>query len=266
MRGFIALAMASAAGLLPAARAVADVTDECIAAAEQSQVDRRDGHLQAAHNKLLSCSRDACPAAIQKDCKGWLAEVEPRIPTIVVRAVDQNGNDVTAVRVLVDGGMVATSLDGKALSLDPGDHDFRFEAGTRVVSQRIQIREGERDRLLSVKLPAEGGAEQHKVPVGAWVIGGIGLASLTVGAALWGRGRIERSDLYDTCGKTQSCTESAVNHAKNELVAGDIAASVGIVAIGGAIIWGAVGASASGPTVDAHPVVGGAVVTVSGSF
>ncbi len=46
----------------------ADVANECMVAAEQSQPLRRDGKLIAARRKLLECERTACPAFVRDDC------------------------------------------------------------------------------------------------------------------------------------------------------------------------------------------------------
>src|SRR6185437_3811766 len=124
------------------------------------------------------------------------------------------------------------------------------------------VREGEQGRLISLKLPAEAPRRSGpRVPVGAWVIGGVGAAGLTAGVALWILGRSDRSNLYATCGVKHDCSPSAVDHARNELVAGDVAAGLGIAAVGAAVVWALVAPSATPPPVDARPVAGGGVVT-----
>lgn len=262
----LAAALSSA---LWAGAARADEVDACISAAERSQVQRREGHLRTARDALLVCVRDACPGAIQKDCKRWLGEVEAAMPSIVIRAVDASDHDVIGVRVLVDGAQLAAALDGRALAVDPGEHLFRFEAGKIVVDQRVVIREGERERMLSVRLPsgaprAAGGA--RAVPIGAWVIGGLGVAGVATGIGLWVQGRSERADLYATCGVKHDCAPSAVDRARRKLVGGDIAAGVGLVAVGAALWWGLAASSAPRVPVDVRPVTGGGVVTWRGVF
>src|SRR6185312_12809902 len=93
----------------------ADEVDVCISAAEQSQVQRRDAHLRAARAQLVLCARDACPRAIQKDCKRWLGEVEAAMPTVVIHAVDPSGGDIVGARALVDGVRLDGALDGRAV-------------------------------------------------------------------------------------------------------------------------------------------------------
>ncbi len=233
--------LACLAGALEAGVARADEVDTCIAAAERSQVQRRDAHLRAARDALLACARDACPHAIQKDCKRWLGEVEAALPSVVIRALDAAGHDLIQARVLVDGAQVTDTLDGRALAIDPGAHELRLEAGGHFVVERVVIREGERERMLSLRLPAAtpaAGGVSPAVPVGAWITGALGVVGLGAGVYLWVDGRGERSDLYATCGVSHDCAPSAVDSARSKLVAGDVAAGLGLGAVAAAVLWG----------------------------
>jgi hypothetical protein len=259
----IAAALAAA---LSADVARADEVDACIAAAEQSQVQRRDAHLRAAHEKLVLCARDACPRAIQKDCKRWLGEVEAAMPSVVIHAADASGGDVLGARVIVDGVPLEGALNGRAIALDPGEHALRVEAGERVIEQRIVIRQGERDRLLSLRFPADAGEAARRVPAGAWVLGGLGAAGMTTGVLLWAMGRSEHATLSATCGVTHDCDQGAVDRARTKLVVGDIVFGVGIAAVGAAVWWGLSGSSARRIPVGVQPVAGGSVVSWQGRF
>jgi hypothetical protein len=262
----VLLAAALACGL-SATVARADGVDACIAAAEESQVEQRALHLRAAHDKLLFCARDACPGAIQKDCKRWLAEVETRLPSVVLRVTDADGGELVHARVLVDGALLTDTIDGRAVPVDPGERTFRVEAGKRAASQRFVIREGEQRRLLSIKLPAEApGRPAPRIPSGAWAVGSLGAAGMTAGVALWILGRNDRSNLYATCGVMHDCAPSAVDHARSEIVAGDVAAGLGIAAVGAAVVWAIVAPSAPRLPVAARPVPGGGIVGWQASF
>jgi len=57
--------------------------------------------------------------------------------------------------VTLDGQPLTDSLDGAAISLDPGPHLFTFEtAGQPKVSKQLLIREGEKDRRETVTFAA----------------------------------------------------------------------------------------------------------------
>jgi hypothetical protein len=260
---------ALAAALLAASWAAvarADQVDACIAAAEQSQVLRRDGHLLAAHESLLVCARDACPRAIQKDCKRWLGEVEVALPTVVIRAADAAGGDLASGRVTLDGKLHEGALTGRAFNLDPGEHALRVEAGDRVLTRQIVVRQGERDRLISVQFPAEPAPAPGHVPAGAWVLGGVGVSGIAAGVILWAVGRSEHGTLVATCGVTHDCDPAAVDRARTKLVVGDIVFGVGLAAVGAAVWWGVTGSSAPRIPVSASPVAGGGVVSWQARF
>ncbi|WP_437932449.1 hypothetical protein WMF37_25380 [Sorangium sp. So ce291] len=127
----------------------------CAAAYERAQGLRRDGKLIAAREALIACSQPTCPAAAVADCGPWLAEVEKSLPSVVIAARDAGGRERLDVRVLVDGRLLAAALDGKALPVDPGPHTFRYEpAGGPAVEERVLIREGEKNRAITVILGA----------------------------------------------------------------------------------------------------------------
>lgn len=244
----------------------ADQVDACIAAAEQSQVLRRDGHLVAAHESLLVCARDACPRAIQKDCKRWLGEVEVALPTVVIRAADAAGGDVVSGRVTLDGKPYDGALTGRAFNVDPGEHALRVESGDGVSEQRIVVRQGERDRLITLQFVAKAAPAQGAIPSGAWVLGGVGAAGLAAGVVLWAVGRGEHGTLVATCGVTHDCDPAAVDRARTKLVVGDIVFGVGLAAVGAAVWWGITGSSAPRIPVRASPVAGGGLVSWQARF
>ncbi|WP_437821176.1 hypothetical protein [Sorangium sp. So ce1078] len=156
-RARLALALAVSAALaLTGARARAEPHKRaCAAAYERAQGLRRDGKLLAARQALIACSQPTCPAAAVADCGPWLAEVEQSLPTVVIAARDARGRERLDVRVLVDGRLLAAALDGKALPVDPGPRTFRYEpASGPAVEERVLIREGEKNRALTVILGA----------------------------------------------------------------------------------------------------------------
>ena len=76
-----------------------------------------------------------------------LDDVEKEIPTIVFEVKDGDGNDVSAVRVVMDGGELVPCLDGKSITVDPGEHVFRFESSSgKAVTRNYILREGEKNR------------------------------------------------------------------------------------------------------------------------
>jgi hypothetical protein len=147
--------MAAALLLAIAAPALADETpaasapskDDCIAANETAQDLQAKGKLRAAREKLSVCMAAACPAALRQDCSQRLADIDKTLPTIAFVAKDAAGKDLSAVRVTMDGHVLAESLGGAALPADPGEHHFIFEAaGLPLVEKTISLTPGDKDR------------------------------------------------------------------------------------------------------------------------
>lgn len=121
-------------------------TKECIAAFDQGQHSKTDHHLKQAQTQLLACTKETCPGVLRADCAETLKSVQTALPSVVLGAQD-GGKDVTDVKVFNGTDLVASSLDGKAVDLDPGEYDFRFEHGANPpVTVHFALREGEKNR------------------------------------------------------------------------------------------------------------------------
>jgi hypothetical protein len=249
--------------LLLAAPAVARAQDahkaECAAAYESSQELRANGKLTKAAAALALCAEESCPAFVRSDCVQWLEEVQKDLPSVIISAKDPHGEDVTAVRVLVDGELLVKELDGKAVPLDPGSHKLRFELeGVAPIEQQIVVKAGQKDRALEVSFAAKGadvpednpyaGTEKEKAPADvpadeaesgkpgplrpyAYVAGGVGVAGIVGFAVLGAMGKSAESDLEASNCKP-NCAQSDVDAIKTKYVLADISLGVGIVGLG----------------------------------
>jgi len=237
---------------------------ECAAAYEQAQELRTNGKLREAHKNLGTCSQDSCPSFIKTDCSQWLGEVEQELPTIMISAKDQSGEDTTAVSVTIDGELVASELDGKAIEVDPGVHKLRFEIqGAHAVEQKLVVRQGEKERAVSVSFaaaapeppvddasPYAGGAapdqgaprdepskdtEARGRPGSmrpyAYVAGGIGAAGIASFAIFGALGHSAKSDL-DASGCKPHCSQSDVDSIKTKYVLADVSLGIGVAGLG----------------------------------
>jgi hypothetical protein len=287
---------ACALATLPSRPARADQVDACIATAEEAQRLRQSVKLIRSREKLVACSQAACPTVVRSDCSRWLAEVDELVPSLVLRAVDSAGADLTDVVVTVDGQVIAERLDGSEIHVDPGQHVFRLtRAGAPPIEQNVLIREGEQHRTLSVVCPGpvsvppqEGGAvgaepkradvdlqppmgapSPSRVPL-AWPISAIGAGGLAFAGAsyLWISGLNARAALVSGCGVTRSCSPSDVDSARRTLVIGDVTAGAGValVALGVGILLLGRTPAARAVAVAIHPVPGGALLGVSGNL
>lgn len=230
---------------LPAA---AQGKKECAVAFEKAQESKEAGKLRAAKEHTLVCSREECPGFIRQDCMKWHAEVKESLPSIVVVATNAEGKDLTEVRVEVGGEIVAASLDGRGIELDPGKHQIKFTYGdAEPVTQDIVLREGERNRRLEVTFaepappPAQTASEvrplqasdssaEGDAPTLAYVLGGVGLVGLA-GFTYFGlSGQSKHSDLSDSC--KPNCSDARVDEVDQQFLFADISLGVGLVSLG----------------------------------
>lgn len=228
------LAMALAPGLARAA----SPSETCISAAEAAQLSRYQGALKAAHDGFVSCARPECPAQIQADCAKWLSEVDASLPTIVPMARFEDGTDVVDARVTVDGADVADR--GRAVPLDPGEHEVRFaRGGSPPVTVRVLLHEGEKNRAVRVTLERAAPAPalvvttarpERRVPVASIVLASVAGVGLGIGTGLYVSGRGGLDDLRSTCGN--ACREEDVDGERTKLLAGDLLLAGSVVALG----------------------------------
>ncbi|MDB4941983.1 MAG: hypothetical protein JWP97_1517 [Labilithrix sp.] len=216
---------------------------QCIAAAESAQQLRVSGHLLDARKALGQCTAAACPAVVRHDCGVWLEEIDAALPTVAVKLED-DGGDVLAGRVLVDGEVLARG-DGRALPLDPGPHRFVWARSGGDVEQELVLREGERNRVVVLRAsgsaprpevgppPADHHAHLGPLPI---VVGGAGVALGVVAGVLWGIGLNDRANMVTGCARTHGCTEDEVSASHAKLVAGDVLMGAGVVAVAAAVV------------------------------
>jgi hypothetical protein len=272
----------AAAGVLAAGLALAAAPDAgavdretCFSSAESAQTLRKAGHLRDARDKLTVCANATCPASVQNDCTNWAREVDAALPTIVVQAHDAKGNDLTDVRVVVDGKTFATRLDGKPIAVDPGSHALRIErAGATPVERSLVAVQGQKERVIDAELdvavdhPAQT-PTSRPIPLPVWILGGVGAAALVTTGVFWVWGRSDYSSLQGSCG--ESCNPSQVSPVRTKLVVGDVALGVGVVSLGLAAWFYFTRKTESPPAAEGAelfvtPAPGGAVAGVGAPF
>jgi hypothetical protein len=129
---------------------------QCATAYEQAQVLRNAGSLTKAQEQLRICVREVCPDFVKVDCGQWLSDVKREVPSVVFVAEDNVGKELLDVRVTIDGVVALQALDGRALELDPGQHEIVFEQAATGLSQRLKliVRQGEKNRVVKADFQA----------------------------------------------------------------------------------------------------------------
>ena len=188
---------------------------------------------------------------IRKDCEPLLSELDTRMPTLVISAKDAAGKDLVDVRVTIDGTLVTSKLDGKAIPIDPGAHAFKYERdGSAPVEANIVVHDGEKDRVVNVMLepiqaakkdepvvvPSEKEKEKETPvekagpPIGGFVFLGIG--AVAVGSFVFFDLSAKSSvdNLRGTC--APRCAQSDVDSVNTKMIIADVSLGAGAVALG----------------------------------
>ena len=217
---------------------------------------RAQGHYREARTRLLECVNAQCGGDVRRRCASTLQKLDAVTPSIVVRAEDGNGNDVTDVSVKLGDELLVKSLDGMAIPVDPGQHRFVFERlGEEPVVQNLTIQRGEKFRSIDVRIgPAAtgedqaGGANGSKSKVtGRWMAGasliGVGVVGLAGFTWLGLSARsMERELQKENC--EPECSKARVDALRTRYVLSNVSLGVGVLALGGAT-WLLLSGSAS---------------------
>jgi hypothetical protein len=131
------------------------------------------GKLRAAKTSMLKCAHYTCGSNLAKECSRRVVEIEGDIPTIVPVVKDESGEAITEIDMVMDGEVLVNRIDGKAVMVDPGAHEFTFRTSRGYVlgSYKTVILQGQRNRTVEVTLRSEGEMPlvKTRVPPGALV-------------------------------------------------------------------------------------------------
>lgn len=285
-----------ASATLAAPVASADEKAVCLGAAQQAQTLRDAHKLVEARQQLRVCARRMCPAVVQKDCLAWLGDVERSLPTVVVTAKDEAGGDLADVKVTVDGDALLDKLDGSAVPMNPGMHAFHFVGSDgATVDRQVLVKEGQANQGVAVILkrvtpapappgpatpaaplpvapepvPAASGAGSSAWETVGWVLGGVGVLGLGLGAAF---GLVATSDKNNAhCDAANVCDAGPLSSARSAAVAADVGFIAGgvLLAAGAALVLIAPGGAHEGQaSVKIAPIAaaGGGGLVVGGGW
>jgi hypothetical protein len=236
----------------------------CIAASETEATLQKHVKFHEALKQLAVCADPSCPAEVTAECTQRIARINAAMPTVILAAADEKGNDLVAVNVALDGAELTGTLDGRALSIDPGSHVLRFEApGKAPLEKTLVLLEAEKDRHFNVVLGPPGAAltattspgesaSVTETPPGSWstrktlaiVAGGVGLVGVGVGAAFGLTAISDWSAAKNDCNTTSCSSASRVRgEAEHDsaVTAGNVSTVSFVVGAaglaGGALLW-----------------------------
>jgi len=274
----------------------------CRSAYASGQKLAHRGQLVKAKRLLRSCAKPQCGVFLEHQCTAQYAQIDAEMPTVVPTATDQAGAPVLDVTLKVDGTVLAGRLDGRAVPINPGLHEFSFETRDGVViRKKLLVVQGQRNRRLtvSVKRPAAGPdrATADRATAGAdrpaevdrppapdlavssptpappgrarsrWFTTG---SYVLLGAGLAGVGGYGaltywgRKDNDELASCSPTCPQSSVDHIDHLYLAADVSLAVGAAALlGGAyLVW----RNHASYSVEMQPTSSGAVASFGGVF
>jgi hypothetical protein len=236
------------------------------AACEEAQASgkklRADGQLTGARAAFQTCADASCPDAIRAECTNLGDAVEKLVPTVVLVARDDKGQDLATARVEVDGKPFVDSLTGRAVPIDPGPHVLRLTSpGVEPALQRVVVNEGEKGRLVVftvtraapapapviVPVPTPTPMPTENPPArtarghgsGPWIVGSLGLGAAVAGVGFLKRAGDIQKQVDEGCAKyfdpNISCEQdSRKSDAQSAALVSFIAAGA---LLGGGLIW-----------------------------
>ncbi len=246
---FFAFAASSAALITFSPRVAWADAKTCSASHASGQREVKAGRLRLASELFTTCGSDeSCPDQIRTECTEFLESVRQTIPTVILSVIDDAGNDVSNVRVFSTDELLTEQLDGRAIELDPGKHRLRFVLPWGdVLSSDVLIREGEKNRLVEVRLPKKGGApadeaepatepstpskpaEAGSTPVAAYVATGLAVVGFGTFAGFAIAGNSQKNELEACAPSCSGGDRGRYDDMKRSYLIADVGLGVGAV-------------------------------------
>jgi hypothetical protein len=242
----LALTLIGSFLLSPVSRAQAPAADANCEAVEQTEAMRAEGQYRKARARLLECVNAQCGGDVRRRCAAALQKLDANTPSIVVRAEDPSGNDLTDVSVSLGDERLVNELDGMAIPVDPGEHRFVFtRVGEAPVVQTLTIEQGQKFRAIDVVIgsppnlaqqPASGapssvdsGVSDRTVAAASLI--GVGVVGVT-GFTILGLRARSGEEALERC--KPNCSEGRVDSVKMRYLFANVSLGVGALALGAA--------------------------------
>jgi serine/threonine-protein kinase len=217
----------------------------------------------------------------------------------VFDARDLEGHDVAKVTVTLDGQPFATTLDGQALPVDPGEHTFTFQlADSAPVTKTYVLKVGQKERREPVVVVGQstaaqpsgaaeespataGGSESAAPPVPGRAqrlvglgVGAAGILGLGIGTVLGALAVADWSNATSACPRPGPCAAYKEGQAdRDDALAAATGSTVafvagGVLLAGGAAIYFTAPKAAPASALRLAPEVGPGVarMTLRGTF
>jgi hypothetical protein len=209
-----------------------DRASACADAAERGQDLRDARQLVEARALFVTCAQRECPTAVRDSCTEWLSDVDRRLPSIVVAVKDTHDRDVNAFVATLDGARLPADVAAKAVTVNPGTHTLRVEAGDHEpASKEVVLREGQAVLVVEMKLKkthddVESAPKARRIPILPIVLGGTAVVALGLFGYFGLRGAADYRHLERTC--SPNCTSEEIDNVRTTFFAADLTLVIGI--------------------------------------
>jgi hypothetical protein len=214
----------------------------CVYYHMEAQRERRAKKLIEAKAAMRQCAMSECPTMVQQDCLQWMQSIDEQTPSVVF-SVEADGKPVTGAKITVDDQEIDAST-ASAIPLNPGLHRYVVSNPPyESQSGSVNVLEGQRYRVVNVRLeppkPAVGPRPVEPVavrtetvrpiPLGTWVLLGVGVVGAGAFAGMGLTGKSQESELKEVC--SPNCTDYDTKSMRTLYLGADIAAGVGAAAL-----------------------------------
>jgi hypothetical protein len=228
--------------LWPQPADAADRVQECIGEHVEAQLLRKQGRLLAARDRLVACAEPTCPELVREECSALARELEVAQPSVILSALDADGQPTSEPLVSIDGLTDLVPLDGHPILLDPGAHQLRFQHPEGWIREvEFVLEESEHERRIVADFRAssgsDGGPGERRWPNHV-MLASAGVATLALGSFTYFAlaGRSVESDL-DRC-KPNCENQDDVDRMRSRYLIADVSLGVALVSLGvGAYAW-----------------------------
>lgn len=224
----------------PAPARAADRVQECIGEHVEAQLLRKQGRLLAARDRLVECAEPTCPELVREECSALTREVEAAVPSVILGALDTDGQPTSEPLVSIDGLAELIPLDGRPILMDPGAHQLRFqhpEGWIREVDLVLPESEHERRVIADFRPRGDGGRGQRRWPRSVMLVSA-GVATAALGSFTYFAlsGRSLENDL-ERC-KPNCESRADIDRMRSRYLIADVSLGVALVSLGvGTYAW-----------------------------
>lgn len=222
--------------LIAAPAAASGPAHACIDAHAAGQIERDAGRLLSAQAQFTSCTAEACPPMIRRECVALGEAAAAMTPSVVLVAQDSEGRAIEGAHASIDGTRAIPSLDGRPLELDPGLHRFALvlpDGSSQTLT--ATLRSGEKYRRIVANFvpvqpapvpPVHERAGRNPL---AYVFGGMGVVALSAWGLYALDGHNKQNEL-ERC--APHCQASDVDAMRKSYLIADVLLGVSLVSFG----------------------------------